>query len=151
MHSENNYSMTNTTIAALCPQQYGPAVYEARGLLMAIDNRPRMFLNECEEIDLPPAPSERRGQDEGPVIAVAAGFALFPNPNGGRITVTTDDDESSYSLLINDLAGRTIRNIPLSTSSSTIDLTTLSQGTYIVVITDDQQRSRYVERVVIAK
>ena len=137
-------------IGALCPQQHGPAVYIARALLTGIDNRPRLFINECEDIYLPPAPSERRG-DESLVLEQSVNFTLFPNPNTGLFTVTTDSDSLTYNLVLRDLAGRTIRTFSLTSRTTTIDISELSQGTYIGLIQDHRKRTRYVERVIISK
>ncbi len=98
-------------LAELCPLEHGPAIYSAREVLSAIDARPRLFLNDCENPSVPQPPSERLAQPE-PVEETVSGndqFNLWPNPSTGALNIFVDhDSEAETSILFADLLGREV-------------------------------------------
>jgi hypothetical protein len=52
------------SIATLCPLEHGTAIYSAREALTIADNRPRLFINECEILEVPQPPSQRLAEPD---------------------------------------------------------------------------------------
>jgi hypothetical protein len=65
----------------------------------------------------------------------AMDFMMYPNPTQGSVTVK-GDFSSDASLVVLDQAGRTVSSLNTLTNGSTIDLTSVEKGIYLVVITN---------------
>jgi hypothetical protein len=64
-------------------------------------------------------------------------FQLYPNPSGGLINISlTAVFQSNFNLEIWDLSGRLIRTMQLKDNMTTVDLSSVSQGTYFFTVSD---------------
>ena len=66
----------------------------------------------------------------------ATDFTLTPNPATGVVAVTTEVGQGTVSVL--DLQGRQLLSVPLTGTTTTLDLTGLAAGTYHVRLTTPQ-------------
>jgi len=64
----------------------------------------------------------------------AADITIFPNPSTDRLNISSDVELTSFSIL--DFSGRVIKTADLDGSSS-IDTTSLSTGTYLLQLSND--------------
>ena len=67
---------------------------------------------------------------------VASEFMVYPNPTQGNVTVK-GTFSADASLVVLDQAGRTISTLDSLTNGSTIDLSNVEKGIYLVVITNN--------------
>jgi hypothetical protein len=79
---------------------------------------------------------------------------VYPNPASRQVTIKLTTDAALKTLptaRLVDLQGRTLRLATLQRSgtiyTSEVDVSTLSAGTVIVIITDDQNRTLGVQRL----
>lgn len=72
-------------------------------------------------------------------------LSIYPNPAVDRINIDVDG-QMNYKATIYDLEGKLISE---SNNRTTIDITTLSQGTYLLKILDIDSGQKVVERIVI--
>ena len=123
------------TIAQRCPLDDGFGVYMARAALLKIDALPRIYTSECEQI---PAPNEdARWKDEGVADSEKTEFAVYPNPNNGRMMVSYGLSEGERGeLSIYTVVGELILKRSLTTASNLmeIDLLDISSGIYLLNI-----------------
>ncbi len=73
-------------------------------------------------------------------------FTIYPNPNNGRFTIETTQF-SGTELIIYDVLGRVIYQKQLMTEKESIDLSTAINGTYHLVL-KNQQFTRYAHFVI---
>ena len=66
----------------------------------------------------------------------ASNFTVYPNPTQGSLTVK-GDFSSDASLVVLDQAGRTVSSLNTLLNGSTIDLSSVEKGIYLVVITNN--------------
>jgi len=142
-------------ISALCPDKYGPAIYKARELLTSIDARPRLFLNACEEFDIPQMPSQRLADPEAEEAAAENSMenriAVYPNPSNGQLTVGVYyESERQFSFLMTDLSGKVVHSVMLSMGVNQLYLT-LAPGSYFYSIIEVSGASLYKGNVVVIR
>ena len=112
--------------AYLCPNAFGHAVHQARGLLFNITHK--QYSNVCETA----SPSSSRMADQHVNGAMATNITLYPNPSNGNITIETADD-LSYNLTVYNVLGEKVVDLTVS-NKQTINVSSLPTATYIVLI-----------------
>lgn len=76
---------------------------------------------------------------------------LYPNPNYGQFTIRLDGVNRSYDAVITDMGGKTVRQLRL-TNTSSVNITGLSAGTYIIRIPDVfGEGQAFSEKVMVVK
>ena len=68
-------------------------------------------------------------------------FNVYPNPASAQINVVRKDNGNEAQLTVADLNGREVLFKTLHAASETIDISQLSKGIYLVMITDAKQSS----------
>ncbi len=72
-------------------------------------------------------------------------MVIYPNPVGGQLTIKLDKANltASYSITINDAAGKTVLNVARKANEviDNIDVHTLSKGVYTISIMDDNKKA----------
>lgn len=134
--SRNNNGLNSSeinnlkTIAALCPYESGPAVYNARVLLSSIDNT--VYVNTCE---IAPPSKQKSMEQKSPNSNNVS--TVFPNPANDKLNVTIHLEQGQTgSLLVYDLAGKLLLSHTLNENSDFTEISTtkLSAGMYIYKI-----------------
>ncbi|MBI1289206.1 MAG: T9SS type A sorting domain-containing protein [Flavobacteriales bacterium] len=129
-------------IAALCPYRYGPSVYTSRTMLFSLDSMYLSLGNDCE-IPGFADPSEKRDgshDDSPPVSTSIVGdiqIDILPNPaTDGWLTinVTGMTENDRLRLHLYSLEGRLIRTDNLVQSSTRVNVSTVTSGTYFVKV-----------------
>jgi len=69
------------------------------------------------------------------------GFSVYPNPTHSSITVEAEENTSGNKLYIADLAGRIVATIVPDHERTTVDISSLSRGTYMIGQADRRKRS----------
>jgi hypothetical protein len=92
--------------------------------------------SECEFV----MPQEDSESSHSFVEAIA--MTVFPNPANEHVTLNVDVDVAD--VVIHDSMGRVVISVMVSNGVSTIDLTTLSNGTYNVVATSKSTQTHKV-------
>jgi len=120
-----NFSLNK--VATQCPLTGGHAVYQARNLIMYIENGAIEFEDNCDDtkksMELIPSDS---------VSYLASFVKLYPNPNNGNITLEYQFTHIG-EFIITDISGREICRYSLSNTEnkSEINCNKLINGTYI--------------------
>jgi hypothetical protein len=70
--------------------------------------------------------------------ATKQGFIIYPNPATGFITIETDENSVSYRAEIISISGKMVKTQSLSGMESSIDLSDLPSGLYLVKITGNK-------------
>ncbi|MCF8257709.1 MAG: T9SS type A sorting domain-containing protein, partial [Flavobacteriales bacterium] len=140
-------------LAALCPLDHGPAIYAAREILMAVDGRPRVFLNDCENPYIPQPPSERLAQPESQEnkIVWEPSASIRPNPSSGDIIVTIhswDGDSETYRFELLDPIGKPLFEQSLASNENRLTLS-FASGLYLYRVTDSLGKKIAYGRLVI--
>ena len=120
---------TLETIAAACPQEYGPGVYVARAMLSAQDTVIYTAINDCEKAPVTPsgrfAAPEQDDEDKTDV------FNLYPNPNSGEFTVVIGAEETSeVEMIVWNIAGQKVSRKRLSVGVNMLNLG-VANGLYL--------------------
>ena len=77
-------------------------------------------------------------------------FLVFPNPTAnGSARVTIADVNEATTLQLIDFSGRLVKNIP--TNTSTIDLTGLKNGTYLIRVTNIETGGVTTQKLIVAQ
>lgn len=89
----------------------------------------------CETVSLTQNSSSNKMNTPGLDIDV------FPNPNSGNATLRVHDFDKShtYNAIINDLSGKTLKQLNLNSSATVLDLSHYTSGLYFVYISDGNQ------------
>jgi hypothetical protein len=125
-------------ISLLCPYEYGPAVYRARGLLFRPDTAWFALGHVCELGAEPVEPSFRLMEDgsEGDGLAgTDHGASIYPNPTTGQLHINLQygqEDKAAWRMF--DLTGRTVlggREVE-GQSRNIIDMSSLRLGVYLL-------------------
>jgi len=155
------YSGTDLTklesISALCPDKYGPAVYKARDLLTSIDARPRLFLNACEEFDIPQMPSQRladpNAEEEEMETTGESRIQIYPNPSNGLLMINvmvSVENERAMTFRLMDLSGKIVQLSHLFVGTNQVQLA-VAPGSYLYSIVAPTGVSLKHGKVVIVK
>lgn len=116
------------SLAVLCPNVNGNAVYQARAVLFNLTKE--QYVNACE------GNMETNGQRLMQTQATAgSSIKLYPNPSNGNI-VFESGNEQSYELAVYNLLGEKVFESKLSNKQS-INLGFLPSANYIVNISQD--------------
>ena len=125
---------TLETIAAACPQEYGPGVYVARAMLSAQDTVIYTAINDCEKAPVTPSArlaAPEQDEEEGDINS----FNLYPNPNSGTFTVNVDISETDKAeLTVWNISGQALVKRVLQPGKSGLSLH-FSQGLYLYTVT----------------
>ena len=90
-------------------------------------------LNDCTGID------EAAGNN----------FSVYPNPSTGAFTIEFDGNFSNVELSILDLNGRTVYSQAIITNKTNVDLNTIANGVYTVVLVSNDTVS--ATKMIVAK
>ncbi len=130
---------TLETIAAACPQEYGPGVYVARAMLSAQDTVIYTAINDCEKAPVvtPSARFAAPEQDEEEDVAEV--FNLYPNPNTGLFTMELGlMEEEQAELFVLSVSGQKVASKRLTDGENRLDLD-VANGLYLYVVTVNGQ------------
>jgi len=81
--------------------------------------------------------------------AVANNFSVYPNPSTGLFTIELQGGVSNVKLSILDLNGRIVYSQPLIKNKTNVDLNTIANGVYTVVLVSDDTVSS--TKMIVAK
>jgi hypothetical protein len=127
---------TLISIANQCPFAGGPAVYWARGIYEMVV--PGIVYNDdsvCTTVS-----NERRGVDANSNSVLAnnplesEGIITYPNPTDGIFNIEVDNTYLNANLQIYDVLGKVVFEQKITNVKSTLDLSSLNKGTYIISI-----------------
>jgi hypothetical protein len=130
------------SIAMECPFEAGPAVYEARNLLMRYTAK--SYYNPCEGYTntVKPAKTSQRmkfidDEDEAKVDEL---ISLYPNPvkNELNINIQLQEDEVAEWTLQN-INGQLIQSGSLKADNNILDLSNLGKGVYFIQLKVNNQ------------
>jgi hypothetical protein len=140
---------TATAIAEQCPLQGGNAVYQARNLLMIINNDVIEFVDNCD------AGARTMLTNENTTAAFDdQSFKLYPNPNDGNMVLSyslAEKLEGTFNLY--DITGRLINKYTLTegeNNSLKITESNLTSGVYFYSIVINEEIKTY-NKIVITK
>ena len=117
-------------VAAQCPLDGGNVVYAARGALEMLQSSPMVWPDNCGD-----GLQEGGGGERSQILF--EGYSIAPNPTKGIILLSFPlSIEANRSVKVYDMLGTSIHelSLPVNESSSTLDLTTLSNGVYWLVV-----------------
>ena len=128
-------------IALECPYEAGPAVYEARNLLMRYTGK--SYYNSCEGYTSTVASaktSKRIKFNDEDETKVEESISIYPNPvkDELNINIQLQEDEVAEWTLQN-IKGQLIQSGSLKSKNNPIDLSHLSQGIYFIQIKMNNQ------------
>jgi hypothetical protein len=69
------------------------------------------------------------------------GFSVYPNPAHSIITIEAEESSSGDKLYIADLVGRIVATINPDHEKTTVDISSLARGTYLIGQADRRKRS----------
>ena len=81
--------------------------------------------------------------------AVANNFSVYPNPSTGVFTIEFDGNGSNIELSILDLNGRTVYTQAIATNKTDVNLSTIANGVYTVVLVSNDTVS--ATKMIVAK
>ncbi len=130
---------TLSSIANQCPIDGGNAVYQARVLLMTINNTVIDFVDNCNVV-------AGRSMEEPPIdttlsnhqTITSSNYKLYPNPNNGNMLLDYTLNEGEVGIIkIYDLTGKLICSYRLNANNSQLQINNadLNNGIYIYHIT----------------
>jgi hypothetical protein len=135
-------------IAFRCPLDDGLAVHVARAALLTIDTLPKGYMNECEL-----APPYNGDSDKENKVAETQSFAVYPNPNNGRMTVSYVLAEGEAGILrVHNTVGLLVMEKPLNASQALmeVDLNGIGSGLYLLSIEVNNER-KLTERISVVR
>ncbi|MGQ0829238.1 MAG: RCC1 domain-containing protein [Bacteroidota bacterium] len=120
------------TIALQCPFSGGYAVYQARNMLMGVENRIIEFEDNCDQI-------ADRSMQEAPLSTQTTmntnkSFNLYPNPNKGSMVLDYDlKKDENGTIKIYDLTGKLMVSYLLNANQTQLQInnTELNNGIYM--------------------
>lgn len=65
----------------------------------------------------------------------AVAFSLYPNPAGTNVKIQFENNNETVNMQVLDLSGKEVMNYSNYQTGTTIDISTLAQGTYQVILT----------------
>lgn len=78
----------------------------------------------------------------------AATISVYPNPANNNITINFITQVANSELQITNLSGQLVQQSTINHSQSTIDISSLSKGIYIIKISDSKGQTLHVEKLV---
>lgn len=141
-----------SSIADLCPQLFGNAVYQARALLQSITYVSKVYNDSCDNAKV------RKSvwlDDEPTSVSVAGGVQakLFPNPNNGSFTLAYDlKTLTEAKVNIYDISGKLVYIKTIDNLENRININTmnLNNGIYFIQLADDT-KLLWTDKLVIQK
>lgn len=136
----NSSLTTLASIANQCPLIGGPAVYWARGIYeMVVSGVVYDDDSVCAIIS-----NERRGVNPNLNLVIAnktlasdERIRTYPNPTDGTYTIEVETSNLNAIAQIYDVLGKVVFEQKITTKISTLDLSNLNKGTYIVSILNE--------------
>jgi hypothetical protein len=126
-------------IAYECPFEAGPAVYEARSLLMKYTGK--TYFNPCEGYTSTVKPSKRKKFiDDEDSDKADESISIYPNPVKDKLNIhiqLEEDEVAHWSILT--INGQLIQSGSLNNDINKIDLSDLSQGVYFIQLKVNNQ------------
>ncbi len=143
---------TLTSIANQCPISGGDAVYQARVLLMTIENNVIEFVDNCNE-----KPSTRSESGVSITatnqITALSTYKLYPNPNDGNMIFEYSlSAQSTGMFVLYDITGRMINKYKLTEGQSNslkISESGLDNGVYFYSVIIDNTVKAYSKLVIV--
>jgi hypothetical protein len=150
-------------IALLCPSIYGPAVYQARGLMEFLERKGYNYINDCE-IQYPEDNANARTSNNGPYgaqseplpleeIEELAGpqealFSFYPNPASKQLFVNLPEDNKTKYFEIYNTTGAMVSygNLNNVNGLNTLDIKQLADGLYLLKINGYKGQSFIVKQ-----
>jgi len=141
------------TIANLCADKYGNAVYQARALLNIVTYGNRDFEEDCDKGQ---GARMSNFKEEGQGVSVAENIkaTIYPNPNNGSFILSYDlQKETTIDVFVTDISGKLVYKIGLDELNNlqTIDLSNVQNGIYFVQLINKQSKLLWTDKVVISK
>ncbi|MCC5922912.1 MAG: T9SS type A sorting domain-containing protein, partial [Crocinitomicaceae bacterium] len=93
-----------------------------------------------EEAYFPKSMTAEEGHDLLTVGEIASLFDVFPNPAQDEVTIRVKDIEQTYSIIITDINGKIMSIHSEITDFIQLDITQLSNGTYLIHLVDGETR-----------
>ncbi len=145
---------TLSSIANQCPVDGGNAVYQARVLLMTINNTVIDFVDNCIVGKTAGRSMEEIPLDTATVIdARSKAFKLYPNPNDGNMIFEYSlEEQSSGTFILYDITGRVINKYKLTAGQSNelkISENELNNGVYFYSVIIDNSIKAYSKIVIV--
>ncbi|MGE0638153.1 MAG: choice-of-anchor B family protein [Bacteroidia bacterium] len=75
-------------------------------------------------------------------------ISVYPNPANNTITINCRTQVANSELQITNLSGQLVQQSTINNSQSTIDISALSKGIYIIKINDSKGQTLHVEKLV---
>lgn len=79
-------------------------------------------------------------------------FTIFPNPNNGQFTIVNDAENAEYSVVVTDLAGRTIYSEQynmVNGQNQVISLEDVNTGIYLLQFINNDNATRRVTKMIV--
>ncbi|MEZ5083047.1 MAG: T9SS type A sorting domain-containing protein [Bacteroidales bacterium] len=76
-------------------------------------------------------------------------FSVFPNPAGNYIVIESDENFTFDEVNITDVNGKTVLNLTITSSTSTIAIDQLNNGLYFVIVTKGNET--HIQKLMIRK
>lgn len=129
------------SIALECPFEAGPAVYEARNLLMSYTAK--SYYNSCEGYTSAVATaktSKRIKFNDEDETKVEESISIYPNPVKDELNINIQLQENEVAeWTLQNIKGQLIQSDSLNSDNNTIDLSDLSQGVYFIQLMRNNQ------------
>lgn len=135
-------------IALRCPLDDGLAVHLARAALFTIDTLPKGYMNECELASI-----HNSGSDKENKIEHDKSFAVYPNPNNGRMTVSYVLAEGETGIIrVHNTVGVLVMEQPLNASLSLmeVEMNGIGSGLYLLSVEVNTER-KLTERISVVR
>lgn len=129
-----------SSIADLCPQLYGNAVYQARALLQSITYVGKVYADSCDNSKV----RKEMWLDDEPTSVSLTGDVqakLYPNPNNGSFTLAYDlKKNNDAEVLIYDVTGKVVYKTSLDNldNMKQINTNNLHNGIYFIQLIHDK-------------
>jgi hypothetical protein len=124
-----------TTLAASCPSTEGYGVYLARAITMSLTNISYDDISLCAT-----ANQARNAQNQ--IEEEIGKLLVSPNPGLNYIRITVPEDLKGETLKVFNIHGKLMREIDISSTTLSLDISNYQAGNYIL------QSGRYVQRFV---
>jgi hypothetical protein len=132
-------------LASLCPGKDGACVYQARALYHTIFREPFNFPETCFES----AGRISRNVDKNVLEIGKWRIDIFPNPNNGRLNISSNVASEQLEIKIYDLSGRTLLTgeLKLDGFLTSLDLT-LNNGAYLISVSN-QNNEKFIKKLLV--
>jgi hypothetical protein len=132
-------------LASLCPGKDGACVYQARALYHTAFKEPFDFPETCFESSGRMA----RSMDRNVIDSEKWRIEIYPNPNNGRLNISSNVASEQLEIKIYDLSGRTLltENLKLEGLATSLYLT-LNNGAYLISVTN-KNNEKFIKKLLV--